>query len=164
MGTGTDRIEKKILLHAPIDTVWRAISDAEQFGTWFGARFTGSFVAGARITGTVVPTKVDAAVAATQSTYEGASFDFTVDRIEPPRLFSFRWHPFAVDQAVDYAKEPPTLVIFELQETAGGTLLTITESGFDGIPLARRAKAFAMNDEGWSAQTQLLEKYLARAK
>jgi uncharacterized protein YndB with AHSA1/START domain len=163
MAHSTDRIEKKILLRAPCDRVWRAISDAKQFGHWFGVDFDGAFVAGARLTGRVTPTKVDADVARSQEPYKGARFEIVIDRIEPMRLFSFRWHPFAVEPGVDYSKEPATSVVFELQEAADGTMLTITESGFDRIPLERRAKAFAANDQGWQAQTQLIEKYLAQA-
>jgi len=158
----TDRIEKKILLHAPRERVWGAISDARQFGTWFGVEFDGEFVAGARLTGKITPTKVDPEVAKSQQPYSGKAFEIEVDRIEPMRLLSFRWHPFAVEPGLDYSKEPATLVAFELEPAAGGTMLTITESGFDRIPLARRAKAFAANDQGWLAQTKLLEKYLAR--
>jgi uncharacterized protein YndB with AHSA1/START domain len=158
----TDRIEKKILLRAPRERVWGAISDARQFGTWFGVEFDGEFVAGARLTGKITPTKVDPEVAKSQQPYSGKAFEIEVDRIEPMRLLSFRWHPFAVEPGVDYSKEPATLVAFELEPAAGGTMLTITESGFDRIPLARRAKAFAANDQGWLAQTKLLEKYLAQ--
>ena len=157
----TDRIEKKILLRAPLDRVWRAVSDARQFGAWFGVAFDGPFAPGVRMTGTIVPTKADEEVAKLQKPYEGRTFEFTVDRIEPGRLFSFRWHPFAVDPAVDYASEPTTLVVFELEEVAGGTSLTITESGFDRIPLARRAQAFTANEGGWTHQTKLIEKYLS---
>ncbi len=158
----TDRIEKKILLRAPRERVWGAVSDARQFGTWFGVEFDGEFVAGARLTGKITPTKVDPEVAKSQQPYSGKAFEIEVDRIEPMRLLSFRWHPFAVEPGLDYSKEPATLVAFELEPAAGGTMLTITESGFDRIPLARRAKAFAANDQGWLAQTKLLEKYLAR--
>jgi uncharacterized protein YndB with AHSA1/START domain len=163
MGADTDRIEKKILLQAPLNRVWRAVSDAREFGTWFGVEFDGPFAPGTPLTGKIVPTKADAEVAKTQKPYEGAKFDFTVDRIEPERLISFRWHPFAVEPGVDYSSEPTTLIVFELEDNASGTLLTITESGFDRIPLARRAKAFTMNDQGWTAQTKLIEKHLAHA-
>jgi uncharacterized protein YndB with AHSA1/START domain len=162
MASETDRIEKKILLRAPLDRVWRAISDAKEFGTWFGVEFDGAFAPGARVTGRIAPTRVDADVAKMQEPYSGMAFDFTVDRIDPMRLFSFRWHPFAVDPAVDYSKEPTTLVVFELEEVPGGTMLTITESGFDRIPLARRAEAFESNEKGWAMQTKLIEKYLAQ--
>ena len=163
MSTNTDRIEKKVLLRAPRERVWRAISDSRQVGSWFGVEFDAPFVAGKPIVGKMVPTSVDAEVAARQKPYEGFRFEFLVDRIEPMRLFSFRWHPFAMDTGVDYSKEPTTLVAFELEEASGGTLLTVTESGFDRIPLERRAKAFAANEGGWTAQMKLIEKYLALA-
>jgi uncharacterized protein YndB with AHSA1/START domain len=157
----TDRIEKKILLKAPCERVWHAIADSGLFGSWFGVAFDGPFVAGARLTGRIVPTSVDAEIAKLQKPYEGKAFEFTVDRIEPMRKFSFHWHPYAVDPGVDYSKEPTTLIVFELEEISGGTLLTISESGFDQIPLERRAKAFAANDAGWAMQAKLIEKYLA---
>jgi uncharacterized protein YndB with AHSA1/START domain len=155
-----DRIEKKITLRAPVSRVWRAISDAREFGAWFGVAFDAPFVAGGRVTGKIRPTEVDPEVAELQAPYEGQAFDFTIDRIEAPRLFSFRWHPFAVEPGVDYSKEPATLVVFELAEVEGGTLLKITESGFDRIPLERRAKAFAANEGGWEHQTRLVQKYV----
>lgn len=163
MTSSTDRIEKTIVLRAPQDRVWRAVSDAKAFGAWFGVDFDGPFVAGQHLTGRIVPTKVDPEVAKLQEPHAGRSFEITVDRVEPTRLFSFRWHPFAIDPAVDYSSEPTTLVVFALEEVAGGTKVTITESGFDRIPLERRAKAFASNDAGWEHQTKLLEKYLASA-
>jgi uncharacterized protein YndB with AHSA1/START domain len=161
MPTNTDRIKKSVLLRAPRERVWRAISDSKQFGSWFGVQFDGPFKAGSPIVGRIVPTSVDPEVAKTQKPYEGLMFEFSVDRIEPMRLFSFRWHPFAVDSAVNYSKEPSTLVAFQLEEVAEGTMLTVTESGFDQIPLERRAKAFAANEGGWTAQMKLIEKYLA---
>lgn len=164
MSSNTDRIEKQVLLRAPRERVWRAVSDAEQFGTWFGVQFDGPFVAGALLTGRITPTKVDAEVAKSQEPYAGKPFEWTVERVEPMRLISFRWHPFAIEPGVDYSQEPTTLVMFELEKVAEGTRLTISESGFDRIPLERRAKAFAANDQGWAAQTGLLEKYLAGAE
>lgn len=156
-----DRIEKKILLQAPRERVWRAVSDATQFGAWFGVAFDAPFSEGARLGGRIVPTTVDAEVAALQKPYEGKTFEFLVDRVEPVRRISFRWHPFAVEAGIDYSQEPTTLIVFELEEVEGGTLLKISESGFDQIPLERRAKAFAANDGGWTLQTKLIEKYLA---
>jgi len=161
MSTIPDRIEKKITLRAPVSRVWQAISDARAFGTWFGVEFDGPFAAGKKLTGKITPTKVDAEAAKVQEPYTGFAFDFTVDRIEPERLFSFRWHPFAIDPKVDYSKEQATLVVFELEEVEGGTRLTITESGFDRIPLERRAKAFAANEGGWAKQAELIARYLA---
>ena len=161
MATSTDRIEKRVLLRAPRERVWRAISDSKQFGSWFGVQFDGPFVAGASIVGKMVATTVDAEVAKRQEQYKGFRFEFAVDRVEPMRLFSFRWHPFAMDSSVDYSKEPSTLVAFVLEEADDGTMLTVTESGFDQIPIERRAKAFAANEGGWAAQMKLIEKYLA---
>ena len=167
MTTDTNRIEKTIVLRAPRKRVWRAIADSAEFGSWFGVKLDAPFTPGAHMRGTISPTTADEKVAAAQKPYEGKAFDLTVDRIEPERLFSFRWHPFAVDPAVDYSSEPTTLVVFELEEVPGSngeqTRVTIVETGFEGIPLARRAKAFAMNDEGWGMQTILLETYVARA-
>src|ERR1043165_2146399 len=161
--SNTDKIEKKVVLRAPHQRVWQAISDSKQFGTWFGVDFDGPFVAGQRIKGRMTPTKVDDEVAKMQEFYKGMAFDYTVDRIEPMRLFSFRWHPFAIDPKVDYSSEPTTLVVFELEEVSGGTQLTITETGFDRIPLERRAKAFAANEGGWQKQTELIARYLEAA-
>jgi uncharacterized protein YndB with AHSA1/START domain len=159
----TDRIEKKVLLRAPLARVWRAISDATEFGNWFGMKLDGPFVPGARLRGMIVPTTVDAEVAKAQQPYEATPFEITVEQVEPERLLSFRWHPYALERAVDYSAEPTTLIVFALEEMADGVLLTVTESGFDRIPLARRAEAFKANDAGWAIQMTLIEKYLARA-
>ncbi|HWG59216.1 MAG TPA: SRPBCC family protein [Candidatus Acidoferrales bacterium] len=156
----TDRIEKEVLLHATLERVWEAISDSNQFGAWFGVAFDGPFVEGARLTGRIVPTTVDEEVARLQKPHAGKAFEFLVDRIEQMQRISFRWHPFAVDASVDYSKEPTTLIVFELREVPSGVLLAISESGFDQIPLARRAQAFAANDGGWTMQTKLIAKYL----
>lgn len=155
-----DSIRKTILLKAPLDRVWRAVSEAERFGHWFGAAFDGPFAEGARRTGRIVPTAVDAEVAAAQKPHEGLRFEFQVVRIEPMRRISFRWQPYTVDDG-DCSKEPTTLIEFVLEQTGEGVRLTITESGFDGIPLARRAEAFRSNEGGWEAQARLVEKYLA---
>jgi uncharacterized protein YndB with AHSA1/START domain len=163
MATDTDRIEKQILLRAPLERVWKAISDAKQFGTWFGVEFDDQFAPGASMGGRIVPTKVDEDVARMQEAYSGTAFDIMIERIEPMTLFSFRWHPYAIEPDTDYAKEPTTLVTFALQEVADGVLLTISESGFDQVPLERRAEAFKSNEEGWAIQTTLIEKYLAGA-
>jgi uncharacterized protein YndB with AHSA1/START domain len=161
MMTDTDRIEKKVLLAAPRERVWRAISEAKRFGFWFGMEFDADFAAGTRVTGRIVPTQVDAAIAQKQEAFRGKPFELVIDRIEPKTLFSFRWHPYAVDEGSDYAAEPTTLVMFELEDAPGGTLLTISESGFERIPLRRRAEAFRSNSEGWAHQARMIEKYLA---
>ncbi len=158
----TDRIEKKILLHAPRKRIWRALSDSTEFGTWFGMKFDGPFVPGAVMRGVMVGTKVNAEVAKAQKEYEGMSGEITIERIEPERLFSFRWHPFAVERGVDYSAEPTTLIVFTLEETPDGVLLTVSESGFDQIPLERRSKAFTANEQGWTMVLKLIEEYLAQ--
>lgn len=158
----TDRIEKQIVLRAPRSRVWRALSNAEEFGRWFGARFDGPFRAGAMVTGKIMPTEVDAEVAKMQQPYAGRTMELMVETIEPERLLSLRWHPFAIEPGVDYSAEPTTLIEFTLEDAPGGVLLTIRESGFDRIPLARRAKAFEANEGGWSKQLTLIEKYLAQ--
>jgi uncharacterized protein YndB with AHSA1/START domain len=159
----TDRIEKQVLLRASRARVWRALTDAQEFGTWFGVKFDGPFSPGALLRGVVVPTRVDAEVAKAQQQHEGMPFEITVERIEPERLFAFRWHPFAIERGVDYSQEPTTLVVFTLEDAANGIMLTVTESGFDQVPVARRAKAFTANEGGWTMVMTLLEKHLAQA-
>ena len=159
----TDRIEKKVLLRAPLKRVWHAIADSNEFGTWFGLKFDGPFAQGASLRGVIVPSTVNAEVAELEKPHEGVVFDITIEKIEPDRLFSFRWHPHAIKRDVDYSAEPTTLVVFTLEEVAEGVMLTITESGFDRIPLARRAEAFLANDAGWSVMIRVIEVYLAKA-
>ena len=158
----SSRIEKKIVLKATRERVWRAISDSAQFGMWFGVEIDGPFIAGKEARGRIAPTKVDPDVARLQEPHRGLAWRVVVERIEPMELFSFRWHPYAIDPAQDYAKEPMTLVTFELAEAEGGILLTITESGFEQIPPDRRAKAVEANDGGWTHQPQLIENSIAR--
>jgi uncharacterized protein YndB with AHSA1/START domain len=161
MCANTDRIEQQVLLKAPRERVWRALSEAEQFGAWFGVRFDGPFVAGERLSGHIVPTQVDEEVAAMQAPYEGTPFEWIVERIEPMQRIAFRWHPFAIDKEIDYANEPMTLIVFELHDAPEGILLTVTESGFDKLPPERRAKAFGANEGGWVHQMKLIAKYIA---
>jgi len=146
----TDRIEKKILLRAPRSRVWRAIASPEEFGTWFGAKLEGAFEPGARVLGRI-----------TIKGYENVPMEIVIDRVEPEGLFSYRWHPYAVDPKVDYSSEPMTLVEFHLAEVPGGTELTVIESGFDGVPAARRAEAIKMNMGGWEAQLRNIERHVA---
>jgi uncharacterized protein YndB with AHSA1/START domain len=158
----TDRIEKTILLRAPLKRVWRALSDSTEFGNWFGMRFNAPFAPGATITAVIVPTTVNPEVAKMQKPYEGISFEIKIEQMQPERLFSFRWHPGAVEPGIDYASEPTTLVVFTLEKAPDGVQLTVTESGFDQIPLARRAKAFSANEGGWTLVIKLIEEYLAK--
>jgi len=161
MNANTDRIQRQVVLKAPRERVWGALSEAEQFGTWFGVRFDGPFVEGERLTGKITPTRVDEEVAAMQAPYEGTPFEWIVERIEPMQRIVFRWHPFGIDKSIDYSQEPMTLIMFELHDAADGILLTVTESGFDKLPPERRAKALAANEGGWTHQMKLVKKYLA---
>jgi uncharacterized protein YndB with AHSA1/START domain len=139
------------MLKAPRFRVWRALSDAEEFGSWFGVDFKGkAFVAGKRVQGQI-----------TYPGYEHIVMEVLVERVIPERLLSWRWHPAAIDPAVDYSQEPTTLVVFELEEGDGGTLITVVESGFDKIPPARRTTAFRMNTSGWDEQMKNIEKHVA---
>jgi uncharacterized protein YndB with AHSA1/START domain len=147
--TSTDRIEKQILLRAPRSRVWRAISNAEEFGRWFLVQLEGAFREGATIRGKI-----------TNPGYEHVPMEMTIEKIDAERLFSYRWRPYAIDPNVDYSGEPKTLVEFRLEDAEGGTLLTIAESGFDGIPISRRAEAYRMNDMGWAAQAENIRKYV----
>ena len=145
-----DRIEKKIFLRAPRARVWRAIASPEEFGTWFGAKLDGAFEPGARVPGRI-----------TIKGYENLPMEIVIDRVEPEGLFSYRWHPYAVDPKVDYSSEPMTLVEFRLVEVPGGTELTVIESGFDRVPAARRAEAIKMNTGGWESQLRNIERHVA---
>ena len=158
----TDRIEKKIVLKAPRERVWNAISDSRQFGTWFGAALDGPFVLGKWLSGRIAPTKVDPQVAKMQEPYAGRPMHLLVENIEPMTRLSFRWHPYGLAEGQDHTKAPTTLVTFALSDVADGTLLTITEAGFDQLPPERRDEAFKGNEEGWEHQTRLIEKYLSK--
>ncbi len=153
MSSSTDSIERRILLKASRSRVWRALSNAEEFGEWFGVDFTGqAMIAGRPVHGRV-----------TYPGYEHLAFEVMIERMEPERLLSWRWHPAALDPAVDYSNEPTTLVVFELKEVEGGVLLTVVESGLDQIPPARRATVFRLNTSGWDEQILNIEKHVANA-
>jgi uncharacterized protein YndB with AHSA1/START domain len=147
--SSTDRIEKSIFLRASRARVFRALTDAREFGAWFGVAFVGAFKPGQPLRGKI-----------TNKGYDHLTLEILVDRIEAGRTFSFRWHPYAIDATVDYSKEPMTLVTFMLEDAPGGTRLTVVESGFDGIPAARRADAFRMNEQGWAAQMSNIERHV----
>lgn len=145
-----DRIEKKIELAASLSRVWRALADYREFGEWFRVKIDGPFVEGQVSRGHI-----------TYPGYEHLKWEAVIQKIEPEKLFSFTWHPYAVDPNADYSQEPPTLVEFRLEKTAKGTLLTVTESGFDKIPSHRRIEAFRMNEGGWAEQVKNIAAYLA---
>ena len=150
MTTSTDRIEKHVILDASRARVWRALTDVAQFNSWFGVSLSKPFEPGAEVSGTI-----------DIRGYERVTMRIWIDTMEPERLFSFRWHPYAVEPGVDYSAEPTTLVSFTLEDVPGGTKLTIVESGFDAIPASRRAKAFSMNEKGWAGQAENIRKFVA---
>ena len=145
-----NRIEKRIELKAPIERVWRALTDHREFGEWFKVKLEGPFVPGQLACGQI-----------THPGYEHVKWQAVIQKMEPLKLFSFTWHPYGIDPKVDYSKETPTLVEFKLEKTATGTLLMLIESGFDKVPADRRAEAFRMNDGGWSAQTKNIERHVS---
>ncbi len=146
----TDRIEKSLVLRAPRSRVWQALANADEFGAWFGVKVQGEFAPGASVVGQI-----------TTPGYEHLSMELFVEQVEPESLFSYRWHPYAIDPDVDYTSEPTTLVEFRLEEVGDGTRLTVVESGFDQIPAERRAEAFRMNEHGWAAQVENIARYVA---
>lgn len=159
---GANTIVKQVVLKAPLERVWQAIADPERFGHWFGAEVDGAFAPGARLQAKIRPTRVDPEIAKSQEPYDGVAFVLLVERVEPMRLLSFRWHPGGTDVGPDAPDDETTLVEFALEETDGGVRLAITESGFERVPLARRAQAIRDNTGGWEAQAGLIAKYLAQ--
>ena len=145
-----DRIEKQIVLKAPRSRVWRALTDTREFSQWFGVNMTGEFRAGERTAGRV-----------TKPGYDHLTMETWVERVEPETLFSFRWHPFAIERGVDYSEEATTTVEFRLEEVPGGTRLTVTETGFQRLPAVRRGPAHRANSGGWDAQLQNIERHVA---
>ena len=144
-----NQIEKRIEINAPVSRVWRALTDYREFGEWFRVKLEGPFVLGQVSRGQI-----------THPGYEHVVFQVVVQKMEPEHLFSYTWRPYAIDPKVDYSNETPTLVEFRLEKAPGGTLLLLTESGFDHIPSGRRAEAFRMNDGGWTQQMKNIETYV----
>ena len=147
-----NKIEKRIELKAPVSRVWRALTDYREFGDWFRVKLERPFVAGQESRGNI-----------TYPGYEHVVWTAVVQKMEPERLFSFTWHPYAVDPSVNYSKETPTLVEFRLEKDGSGTLLVLTESGFDNIPVERRSEAFRRNDGGWTEQMKNIEAHVTQA-
>ena len=148
--SSTDRIEKVVTLEAPRSRVWRALTDYRQFNQWFGVALTAPFAPGATVSGLNTHPK-----------YAHLTLTIWIESVEPERFFSFRWHPYAIEEGVDFSAEPTTLVTFTLDDAGPGTLLTVVESGFDAIPESRRARAFSMNDRGWTSQLENIRKFLS---
>jgi uncharacterized protein YndB with AHSA1/START domain len=147
-----DKIEKQIELKAPVSKVWRALTDHREFSKWFRVNLEGPFAPGEVSRGNI-----------TYPGYEHVKWETVVQKMEPERLFSFTWHPYAVDPKRDYSKEPSTLVEFRLEETDNGTLLTVTESGFSKLPDDRRDEALRMNEGGWAEQLKNIERHVEQA-
>jgi uncharacterized protein YndB with AHSA1/START domain len=148
--SSADRIEKQIILDAPRPRVWRALTDVAQFNAWFGVSLTTPFAPGAEVSGKIGITG-----------YDHVTMRIWIETMDAERRFAFRWHPYAIEPGVDYSAEPTTLVSFTLEDVPGGTKLTIVESGFDAIPASRRAKAFTMNDKGWTGQAENIRTFLS---
>jgi uncharacterized protein YndB with AHSA1/START domain len=147
----TDRIEKTIELRAPLERVWRALTDADEFGAWFRVKLDGPFVPGKEAVGHILwPGK------------EHLTWRARVVAVEPMTRFVFTWHPYAVDPEVDYAQEPPTTIEFRLEPIPGGVRLDLVESGFDALPPHRREEAFPRNDGGWTTQMQNIRAHVER--
>jgi uncharacterized protein YndB with AHSA1/START domain len=147
----SNSIEKRVELKAPVSRVWRALTDHREFGEWFRVKLDAPFVPGQVSRGHI-----------TYPGYEHVRWEATVQKMEPERLFSFTWHPYAIDPKIDYSSEPTTLVEFRLEPKDGGTVLFLTESGFDAIPKDRRFEAFRMNERGWTEQMTNIERHVAR--
>jgi uncharacterized protein YndB with AHSA1/START domain len=147
-----DKIEKQIELKAPVSKVWRALTDHREFSKWFRVNLEGPFVPGQVSRGNI-----------TYPGYEHVKWEAVVQKMEPERLFSFTWHPYAVDPERDYSEEPSTLVEFRLEETDNGTLLAMTESGFSKLPGDRRDEALRMNEGGWAEQLKNIERHVEQA-
>lgn len=149
-----DSIVKEVVIQAPRARVWRAIADKTEFGNWFGVKFEGgTFVPGETVSGNI-----------TYPGYEHMVMDIDVVDVEPETRLSYRWHPNAIDASYDYSSEPMTLVTFTLEDADGGTRLRIVETGFDAIPLHRRAEAFRSNDGGWAEQAGRIDRYVTASQ
>jgi uncharacterized protein YndB with AHSA1/START domain len=151
MTSTLDSIERQIFLKAPRSRVWRALTDATQFGEWFGIKAEAPFAVGRRVRAVV-----------THPEYKGITFDMAIEEMVPEQRFSWRWHPNAIDRTRDYTAEPTTLVLFQLEEAPGGTLLKLVESGFEGVPIERRAEAYRGNEQGWDHQIKAIDKYVTQ--
>ena len=152
MNANTDRIERQVRIHAPRSRVWQALTNAEEFGRWFGVKLSGgTFVAGKRVTGMI-----------THPGYAHVQWDVWIEAVQPESRFAWRWHPYAVEPGKDYSDEPTTLVEFTLMEENGATVLTVVESGFDKVPPERRLLAFRMNSEGWDAQIRNIDRHVTQ--
>jgi uncharacterized protein YndB with AHSA1/START domain len=159
-----DRIVKQVMIRAPRSRVWKAVAEEKEFGTWFGVKLDGPFVAGKKVSGVIVGTVADPEVAELQKVHNGKQMDLWVEAVEPEQRLALRWHPHAIQEDMDYSQEPTTLIEFRLEDVPGGVMVTVTESGFEKIPVSRRATAFEANSGGWEIMMTVLEKYVAQTK
>lgn len=158
-----DRIEKHVVVHAPRERIWKVLADAEEFGRWFGARFEGPFVAGRSLRGVIAPSVLDTREDIASHPYQGKPMVLHIERMDPPSRFSFRWHPLEVRSNSQGGEGPSTLVEFTLEETKGGTKVTVVESGFSKLPAAERHPCFESHDGGWAIQVQRIRTYSERS-
>ena len=149
-----ERIEKHVVIHAPVERVWSAISEPAELGAWFGIDLAGTppLAPGLALAGRVL-----------HEGFEHITWRATIVRVEPPRLLAWEWHPAGIDPNVDYSTEPPTVVTFTLEPVEEGTRLTVVESGFAGVPAARRSEAFRLNDQGWGEQMVRIARFAEEA-
>ena len=148
--SATNEIRKQLLIQAPPSRVWRALTDATEFGAWFRVRLESPFVVGQATSGQI-----------THKGWEHVRFTLRTEAIEPQTRFAYRWHPYAIDMKKDYSGEPMTLVEFLLAPQDGGTLVTVVESGFDRLPPERIAEAFRMNERGWAEKLDNIAAHVA---
>jgi uncharacterized protein YndB with AHSA1/START domain len=145
-----NHIERSILIEAPRGRVWDALTDAKKFGEWFHVNLRGAFEPGETVTGSV-----------TEKALHGLPVKMEIGLMDHEKLFSWRWHPAAINPNVDYSREPMTNVEFTLEDAPHGhTHLTVVEKGFDEIPPERRDAAYRMNYEGWGIQMSRIEDYV----
>ena len=142
------RIDRTIKIDAPVERVWRALTNAEDLSSWFQVRIEGTIAPGSDVWMTSV-----------HPDHAGQRFPVKIAEMAPPHRLVWQWHPGAVDPNVDYSREPRTTVTFALAPTDGGTLLTVSETGFNEISLARRAKAYQDNSQGWAEVLVWLQRY-----
>lgn len=145
----TDRIERSVDIGAPIERVWRAISDPAEFGAWFRVRLDGPFEAGTEQTGQM-----------TYPGYEHYPWKARIVAVEPPHRLAFDWPHMDGSQQVreDW---PWTRVEFRLAPHGTGTRVTITESGFDALPAEVRDTNYRQNDRGWEEQARNIAAHVA---
>jgi len=147
--SASSTVERSTLVRAPRSRVWQALTSIQEFSKWFCVKDAdGEFTPGARLR-----------MVSTHECGKGEEFFVDVVKMEAPETFSWRWTPGSKQPGEDTSSEPMTLVEFRLKEVEGGTLVTVTESGFDKLSLTRRIRVFEQNDKGWEIQLASLTRY-----